>query len=87
MNFTPNIRKSAQSFGNVLQKAKEWFATIPKTEQQNLIDDLEHGAGHLTNIPQLKPISPNMAKFIRPNCSLLMNRSHLKFGTKMVSAS
>ena len=53
MNFTPNIRKSAQSFGNVLQRAKEWFATIPKTEQQNLIDDLEHGAGHLTNIPQL----------------------------------
>lgn len=38
---------------NVLQKAKERFASLSKTEQQNLIDELEHGAGHLTNIRQL----------------------------------
>lgn len=53
MNYTPNVRKSAQTFVNVLQKAKEWFASLSKTEQQNLIDELEHGAGHLTNIRQL----------------------------------
>lgn len=44
MNYTPNIRKSAQTFVSVLQKAKDWFASLSKTEQQNLIDDLEHGA-------------------------------------------
>lgn len=53
MNYTPNVRKSAQTFVNVLQKAKEWFASLSKTEQQNLIDELEHGAGHLTNDSQL----------------------------------
>lgn len=53
MNYTPNVRKSTQTFVNVLQKAKEWFASLSKTEQQNLIDELEHGAGHLTNIRQL----------------------------------
>lgn len=53
MNYTPNIRKSAQTFVNVLQKAKEWFVSLSKTEQQNLIDELEHGAGHLTNVRQL----------------------------------
>ena len=49
MNYTPNIRKSSQTFVSVLQKAKDWFASLSKTEQQNLIDDLEHGAAHLTN--------------------------------------
>lgn len=53
MNYTPNVRKSTQTFVNVLQKAKEWFASLSKTEQQNLIDELEHGASHLTNIRQL----------------------------------
>lgn len=53
MNYTPNVRKSTQTFVNVLQKSKEWFASLSKTEQQNLIDELEHGAGHLTNIRQL----------------------------------
>ena len=53
MNYTPNIRKSAQTFANVLLKAKEWFASLSKTEQQKLIDELEHGAGLLTNIRQL----------------------------------
>lgn len=38
---------------SILQKAKEWFASLSKTEQQNLIDELELGAGHLTNIRQL----------------------------------
>lgn len=46
MNYTPNIRKSSQTFVSVLQKAKDWFASLSKTEQQNLIDDLEHGAAH-----------------------------------------
>ena len=53
MNYTPNIRKSSQSFVSVLQKAKDWFASLSKTEQQNLIDDLEHGAALLTNTRQL----------------------------------
>lgn len=53
MNYTPNVRKSAQTFINVLQKAKEWFASLSKMEQQKLIDELDHGAGHLTNIRQL----------------------------------
>lgn len=49
----PNTRKSAQTFFNVLQKAKNWFNSLSKTEQQNLIDDLEHGTAHLTNTRQL----------------------------------
>lgn len=53
MNYIPNTRKSAQTFVNVLQKAKEWFATLSKTDQQNLTEDLEHGAGHLTTARQL----------------------------------
>ena len=53
MNYTPNIRKSSQTFVSVLQKAKDWFASLSKTEQQNLIDDLEHGAALLTNTRQL----------------------------------
>lgn len=60
MHYTANIRKSAQSFANVLQKAKEWFSSLSKAEQQNLIDDLEHGAGHLTNSRQL---SAYLAKY------------------------
>lgn len=28
MNYTPNVRKSAQTFVNVLKKAKEWFASL-----------------------------------------------------------
>lgn len=44
MNYTPNIRKSSQTFVSVLQKAKDWFVSRLKTEQQNIIDDLEHGA-------------------------------------------
>lgn len=53
MNHTPNIRKSSQTFVSVLQKAKDWFASLSKTEQQNLIDDLEHGAALLSNTRQL----------------------------------
>lgn len=53
MNYTPNVRKSAQTFINVLQKAKDWFASLSKMEQQKLIDELDYGAGHLTNIRQL----------------------------------
>lgn len=53
MNYAPNIRKSSQTFVGVLQKAKDWFASLSKTEQQNLIDDLEHGAALLTNTRQL----------------------------------
>lgn len=53
MNYTPNVRKSAQTFINVLRKAKDWFASLSKTEQKNLIEDLEHGAAHLTNSRQL----------------------------------
>lgn len=42
MNYTPNVRKSTQTFVNVLQKAKKWFALLSKMEQQNLIDELGH---------------------------------------------
>lgn len=42
MNYTPNVRKSTQTFVNVLQKAKEWFASLSKMEQQNFIDELGH---------------------------------------------
>lgn len=28
MNYTPNIRKSSQTFVSVLQKAKDWFASL-----------------------------------------------------------
>lgn len=53
MTYIPNTRKSAQTFVSVLQKAKDGFASLSKTEQQNLIDDLEHGAALLTNTRQL----------------------------------
>lgn len=53
MNYIPNTRKSAQTFVSVLQKAKDWFALLSKTEQQNLIEDLERGTAHLTNTRQL----------------------------------
>lgn len=59
MNYTPNIRKSSQTFVSVLQKAKDWFASLSKTEQQNLIDDLEHGAALLTNTRQLNAYIAN----------------------------
>lgn len=53
MYYRPNTRESAQTFGSVLQKTKDWFASLSKTEQQTLIDDLEHDAAHLTNTRQL----------------------------------
>lgn len=53
MTYIPNARKSAQTFVSVLQIAKDWFASLSKTEQQNLIDDLEHGTAHLANARQL----------------------------------
>lgn len=53
MNYIPKVRKSSQTFATVLHKAKEWFALLSKTEQQNLVDDLEHGAAHLINTRQL----------------------------------
>lgn len=53
MKYIPTTRNSAQTFVSVLQNAKEWFTSLSKTEQQNLIDDLEHGAGHLTTPRQL----------------------------------
>lgn len=82
MNYTPNVRKSTQTFVNVLQKAKEWFASLSKTEQQNLIDELEHGAGHLTNIRQLNAYIAKYGEIIKPNCLMLTRKYHLKFGTK-----
>lgn len=53
MDYTSDIRKSVQNFVSVLQKAKDWFTSLSKTEQQNLIDDLEHETAHLTNTRQL----------------------------------
>ena len=53
MTYIPNIRKSAQTFVSVLQIAKDWFASLSKTEQQNLIDDLEHGAAHLAKYGEI----------------------------------
>lgn len=53
MNYIPNTRKSAQTLSAFLQKAKDWFALLSKTEQQNLIEDLERGTAHLTNTRQL----------------------------------
>lgn len=82
MNYTPNVRKSTQTFVNVLQKAKEWFASLSKTEQQNLIDELEHGAGHLTNIRQLNAY---IAKYGEIHQAKLLNayeKIPSKFGTK-----
>ena len=70
MNYTPNVRKSTQTFVNVLQKAKEWFASLSKTEQQNLIDELEHGASHLTNIRQLNAY---IAKYAEIHQAKLLN--------------
>ncbi len=43
MNYTPNVRKSAQTFINVLQKAKEWFASLSKMEQQKLYQEASRG--------------------------------------------
>lgn len=85
MNYTPNIRKSSQTFVSVLQKAKDWFASLSKTEQQNLIDDLEHGAALLTILVNLTLTSPSMVRFIRLNYFMLMKKFDLKFGTKMAS--
>lgn len=53
MNYIPTTRNSAQTFVSILQNAKKWFTSLSKTEQQNLIDDLEHGAGLLTTPRQL----------------------------------
>lgn len=53
MNFIPKTLKSAYTFVSVLQQAKDWFALLSKTEQQNVVEDLEHGAAHLTNSRQL----------------------------------
>lgn len=53
MNYIPTTRNSAQTFVSVLQNAKKWFTSLSKTGQQNLIDDLEHGAGLLTTPRQL----------------------------------
>lgn len=53
LHYTPYIRKSPQSFADVLQKAKQWFEGLPKTEQDSLKEDLQHGAGHLTAKRQL----------------------------------
>ena len=85
MNYIPNTLKSAQTFVSVLQQAKDWFATLSKPQQQNLIDDLEHGGLISPILVNLTLTSSSMERFIRPNCFMLMKKFHLKFGTKMAS--
>lgn len=41
------------SFKVVLNKAKQWFDGLSKSEQDSLKEDLQHGAGHLTTKRQL----------------------------------
>ena len=66
MNYIPNTRKSAQTFVSVLQKAKDWFASLSKAESQNLIDDLKHGAAHLTNTRQLNKLEKHTDDWDKP---------------------
>lgn len=37
MNYTPNIQKSSQTFVSVLQKAKDWFASLQEKEHISVI--------------------------------------------------
>lgn len=85
MNYTPNIRISSQNFVSVMQKAKDWFASLSKTEQQNLIDDLEHGAAHLTNTRQLNTYIAKYGEIHQAKLLQAYEKFHLKFGTKMAS--
>ena len=50
MNYTPNIRKSSQTFVSVLQKAKDWFVSHSKTEQHldKIFTDLIATNGYFT---------------------------------------
>lgn len=87
MNYTPNVRKSTQTFVNVLQKAKDWFASLSKTEQQNLIDELEHGAGHLTNVRQLNAYIAKYGEIHQAKLLHAYEKIPLKYGTRTASLS
>lgn len=75
MNYIPNTRKSAQTFVSVLQKAKDWFALLSKTEQQNLIEDLERGTAHLTNTRQLNAYIAKYGEIHQAKMGQLYQRS------------
>lgn len=53
MHYTPQIRKSAYSFDDILKMADKWFSSLSESEQNKLKESLNHGAGILDSKPQL----------------------------------
>ncbi len=54
MHFTPRILKSAYTFNEIFQSAKDWFSSLEESKKTSLKEALDHGAGHLTTSDELK---------------------------------
>lgn len=77
MNYTPNIRKSSQTFVSVLLKAKDWFASprFQKQSSRTLLTIWSMGRLISPILVNLTLTSPSMVRFIRPNCFMLMKKT------------
>ncbi len=54
MHYTPQIRKSAYTFEDILNNAKKWFASLSESKRKSLKENLDHGAALLDSKSQLK---------------------------------
>lgn len=54
MHYTPQIRKSAYSFDDILKNAEKWFASLSESKRKSLKENLDHGAALLDSKAQLK---------------------------------
>lgn len=63
MYYTPQIRKSAYTFKNILEDANKWFETLSESKKKTLKEDLDHGAGILDSKSQLKAYLHFYGKF------------------------
>lgn len=54
MHYTPQIRKSAYTFINILEGADKWFEALSESKKNTLKENLDHGAVILDSKSQLK---------------------------------
>lgn len=47
MHFTPRILKSAYTFNEILQSAKDWFSSLDESKKTSLKEALDHGGGDI----------------------------------------
>lgn len=54
MHYTPQIRKSAYSFDDILKDVEKWFVSLSENKKKSLKENLDHGAALLDSKSQLK---------------------------------